>query len=122
MKAAAHARFIRQSPSKVRAVLDQVRGMSGTDARVTLGFSDRRAADPILKCLNSAIANMNSKYELNQDVAQLAEEITIAKAFAGEGPTLKRFRPRARGRATGIRKRSSHITIVVSDGQEEDEE
>ena len=64
---------------------------------------------------------MNSKYELNQDIAELAGEVTLSKAFADEGPTLKRFRPRARGRATSIRKRTSHITIVVSDGIQEDE-
>ncbi len=122
MKAVAHARFIRQSPYKVRVVLDQVRGLTAADAQVTLEFSDRRAADPILKCLNSAIANMNSKYELNQDLGELAGEVTISEAFADEGPTLKRFRPRARGRATRINKRTSHITIVVSDGDEEEED
>lgn len=121
MKAIAHSRFIRQSPYKVRAVLDQVRGLPASEARVTLEFSDRRAADPILKCLNSAIANMNSKYELNEDLSALAEDLTIEKAYADEGPTLRRFRPRARGRATAIRKRTSHITIVVSDGQEEED-
>jgi len=122
MKASAHARFIRQSPYKVRVVLDQVRGMSASEARVALEFSDRRASDPILKCLNSAVANMNTKYDLNQDLAELAGEVTVEKAFADEGPTLKRFRPRARGRATRINKRTSHITIVVSDGEEEAEE
>ncbi len=120
MKAVAHARHIRQSPYKVRVILDQVRGLSAAEARVSLEFSDRRASDPVLKCLNSAVANMNSKYELNQDIAELAGEVTIAEAFADEGPTLKRFRPRARGRATKIRKRTSHITIVVSDGQDEE--
>lgn len=122
MKSAAHARHVRQSPSKVRVVLDQVRGMSAAEARVTLEFSDRRAADPVLKCLNSALANMNSKYELHQDIAELAQDLTVDEAFANEGPTLKRFRPRARGRASKIRKRSSHITIVVSDGQEGDDQ
>ena len=102
-------------------MLDQVRGLSASEARVTLEFSDRRASDPILKCLNSAVANVNSKYELNQDLAELAGDLTVDQAFADEGPTLKRFRPRARGRASRILKRTSHITIVVSDGQEEDE-
>jgi large subunit ribosomal protein L22 len=121
MKAVAHARHIRQSPYKVRVVLDQVRGLSAAEARVTLRFSDLRASDPVLKCLNSALANANTKYELNQDIDELASDMTVHKAFADEGPTLKRFRPRARGRATKIRKRTSHITIVVSDGQEEEE-
>jgi len=71
--------------------------------------------------LNSAIANMNTKFELNQDPKELAETLTVAQAYADEGPTLKRFRPRARGRATKIRKRTSHITIVLSDGQDEEE-
>ena len=121
MKATAKARFIRQSPYKVRVVLDQVRGLSAAEARTTLEFSPRRAADPILKCLNSAVANMNTKYELNQDLGELAADVTIDEAYADEGPTLKRFRPRARGRATRINKRTSHITIVVSDGEEEEE-
>jgi large subunit ribosomal protein L22 len=121
VKSVAYARHIRQSPYKVRVVLDQVRGRPASEAQVTLRFSDRRAADPILKCLNSAIANMNTKFELNQDPKELAETLTVAQAYADEGPTLKRFRPRARGRATKIRKRTSHITIVLSDGQDEEE-
>ena len=119
MRAVAHARHIRQSPYKVRAVLDQVRGLLAADAEVALRFSNRRAADPILKCLRSALANMNSKFELGQDVDELADEVTVIEAYANEGTTIKRFRPRARGRATRIRKRTCHITIVVSDGREE---
>jgi large subunit ribosomal protein L22 len=121
MNAIAHARFIRQSPFKVRAVLDQVRGLTAAEAKVTLEFSDRRAADPVLKCLDSAIANMNTKYDLNDDLGNLAQSVTVATAFADEGPTLKRFRPRARGRASSIHKRTSHISIMVSDGQDEEE-
>lgn len=119
MRAVARARHIRQSPYKVRVVLDQVRGLSASDAEVTLRFSNRRAAGPILKCLRSAVANMNSKFELGQDMEELAGEVTVVEAYADEGVTLKRFRPRARGRATRIRKRTCHITIVVSDGREE---
>ena len=118
MRGVAHARHIRQSPYKVRVVLDQVRGRSATDAVTTLRFSSRRAAGPILKCLRSAVANMNSKFELGEDLEELVGGLTIVEAFANEGPTIKRFRPRARGRATRIRKRSCHITIVVSDGRE----
>ena len=121
MKSVAYARHIRQSPYKVRVILDQVRGQSAAEAKVALAFSDRRAADPVLKCLNSAVANMNSKYELNQDPSELAGTLVVVEAYADEGPTLKRFRPRARGRATKIRKRTSHITIVVSDGQDEED-
>lgn len=121
MRAVAHARYIRQSPYKVRLVLDQVRGRPAAEARTVLRFSNRRAADPILKCLDSAIANLNSKFDLGQDVDSLAGEVRVEEAYAGEGPTLKRFRPRARGRAARIRKRTSHITIVVSDEREERE-
>ncbi len=118
MKATARTRFVRQSPYKVRVVLDQVRGLSAADATVTLRFSNRRASDPILKCLRSAVANLNSKFDLGEDLDDLADEVTLVEAYADEGPTIKRFRPRARGRATRIRKRTCHITIVVSDGRE----
>jgi len=119
MKAHARARNVRQSPYKVRVVLNQVRGLSAADAEVALLYSNRRAAHPILKCLRSAVANMNSKFELGEDLSALAGEVRVVEAYADEGPTLKRFRPRARGRATRIRKRTCHITIVVSDGIEE---
>ncbi len=118
MKATAHARFIHQSPYKVRVMLDQVRGLSASDATVTLQFSNRRASEPILKCLRSAVANLNSKFDLGEDLDHLAGEVTLVEAYADEGPTIKRFRARARGRATRIRKRTCHITIVVADGRE----
>ncbi len=113
MKAHATGRYIRQSPYKVRAVLDLVRGLPVDEARTVLRFSERRASGPILKVLDSAVANADNN--LNLDV----EELVISEAFADEGPTLKRWRPRARGRATRIRKRTSHITIVVADGEDE---
>ena len=119
MRAVARARHIRQSPYKVRVVLDQVRGLSAADATVALQFSNRRAAEPILKCLRSAVANMNSKFELGEDLDTLAGEVTLVEVYADEGTTIKRFRPRARGRATRIRKRTCHITIVIADGREE---
>jgi large subunit ribosomal protein L22 len=113
MKAHAKARHIRQSPYKVRRVLDLVRGLPVEEARVVLTHTQRRAADPILKCLDSAVAN--AEHNLAAD----ADELVVAEAFADEGPTLKRWRPRARGRATRIRKRTSHITIVVADTEED---
>jgi len=113
MKAHAKARHVRQSPYKVRRVLDLVRGLPVDEARVVLTHTQRRAADPILKCLDSAVAN--AEHNLAAD----AEELIIAEAYADEGPTLKRWRPRARGRATRIRKRTSHITIVVADTEED---
>ena len=78
-----------------------------------LSLTPRGASDLVSKVLNSAIANAEHNHALD------AEDLVVAEAFADEGPTLKRFRPRARGRATRIRKRTSHITIVVSDGNEE---
>ncbi len=119
MRAVARARHIRQSPYKVRVVLDLVRGMSASEAETVLRYSNRRAAGPILACLRSAVANMNSKFELGEDLDHLAGGVTVVEAYADEGTTIKRFRPRARGRATRIRKRTCHITIVVSDGREE---
>lgn len=112
MKVRAQAKHIRQSPYKVRRVLDLVRGLPVEEARHVLAFTERRAADPVTKVLNSAVANAEHNFAID------AGELVVAEAFADEGPTLKRWRPRARGRATRIRKRTCHITIVVS---EEDE-
>lgn len=112
MKAKAQAKYIRQSPQKVRAVLDQVRGLPVDDALVLLQFSERRASDPVYKVLRSAVANADENYGFD------STELVISEAFADEGPTLKRFRPRARGRATPIHKRTSHITVVVSNVEE----
>ena len=113
MKVPAHARFVRQSPQKVRVVLDTVRGVPVPDALVTLSFADRRAAGTVKKVLESAVANALENHDIP------AEDLVVAEAYANEGPTLKRFRPRARGRATQILKRTSHITIVVSNDEED---
>ena len=112
MKARAQAKYVRQSPYKVRRVLDLVRGMPVDEARATLDFTNRRAAPTIKKVLESAVANAEHNLALD------AEELFVAEAYADEGPTLKRWRPRARGRATRINKRTSHITIVVADDEE----
>jgi large subunit ribosomal protein L22 len=112
MKAHATARYVRQSPYKVRRVLDLVRGLPVEEARVVLEFTNRRATEPIMKTLNSDVSNAEHNLALD------ADELTVTEAFADEGPTLKRFRPRARGRATQIRKRTCHITIVVADEEE----
>ncbi|REK19780.1 MAG: 50S ribosomal protein L22 [Actinobacteria bacterium] len=113
MKVKAHARFVRQSPYKVRRVLDLVRGLPVEEAEHVLRLTSRGATEPVAKVLRSAIANAEHNHALD------AEELFVAEAYANEGPTLKRYRPRARGRATQIRKRTSHITIVVSDRDEE---
>lgn len=101
-------RNLRTSAYKVRVVLDLVRGKSVAEARDILRFTDRGPAEPILKLLNSAVANAEHNDE------QRAEELIIGACYADEGVTMKRFRPRAKGRASKIRKRGSHITIVVS--------
>jgi large subunit ribosomal protein L22 len=116
MNVSAKARFVRQSPYKVRRVLDLVRGLPVAEARDVLAFTNRRATEPITKVLESAVANAAHNHALDDT------ELTVVAAFADEGPTLKRYRPRARGRATQILKRTSHITIVVGDGREDDEE
>lgn len=107
MTARASARFVHQSPYKTRRMLDLVRGRSVPDARAVLRFSDRRASEVIAKVLESAVANAHVRHALDP------EELVVIEAFANEGPTLKRFRPRARGRAFPIRKRTCHITISV---------
>ena len=113
MKVKAQAKYVRQSPYKVRRVLDLVRGLPVDEARSVLAFTDRRATEPISKVLRSAVANAEHNHALD------ADELVIAEAFADEGPTLKRYRPRARGRATRVRKRTSHITIVLAERNEE---
>jgi large subunit ribosomal protein L22 len=113
MKVKAQARYVRQSPYKVRRVLDLVRGLPVGEAEHVLRLTPRGATEPVAKVLKSAIANAEHNHALD------AEELVVAEAYADEGPTLKRFRPRARGRATQIRKRTSHITIIVSDRTEE---
>ncbi len=109
MKVRAQARFIRQSPYKVRRVLDLIRGLPVEEAERVLEFTSRAAAEPIRKVLRSAVANAEHNHALD------AEELFVAEAFADEGPTLRRVRPRARGRATRIRKRTSHITVAVAE-------
>ena len=101
-------RYLRTSPYKIREVLDLIRGLDVDDARHVLQFSDRGAAGEVLKVLNSAVANADHTLNIP------ADELKVAVAFADEGPTIKRWRPRARGRATRIRKRTCHVTIVVA--------
>ncbi len=102
------ARYVRSSAFKAREVLDLVRGKSYSEAREILTFSERRISDTIAKCLDSAVANAEHNDDLDGD------ELFVAACYADEGPTLKRWRPRARGRATRIRKRTCHITVVVA--------
>ena len=113
MKVRAQAKYVRQSPYKVRRVLDLVRGLPVQEAEDLLRLTQRGATEPVTKVLRSAVANAEHNHALD------ADDLVVAEAYADEGPTLKRYRPRARGRATRIRKRTSHITIVVSDMNEE---
>ncbi len=106
--ARASARYVRSSASKARAVLDLIRGESCERADEILQFSERRISHVVSRCLDSAIANAEHNANLP------AEELYVAACYADEGPTLKRWRPRARGRATPIMKRTCHITIVLA--------
>ena len=104
----ARASYIRSSAYKAREVLDLIRGKSCVDAQDILAFSERDVAQPINKVLDSALANAEHNDGLDID------ELYVSACYADEGPTLKRWRPRARGRATRIRKRTCHITVIVS--------
>ena len=102
------ARYIRMSPSKVRRVLDQIRGRTYKEALIILEFMPYRACEPIIKVLRSAVANAEHNAGLEPST------LVISKAYADGGPTLKRYRPRAQGRAYQIRKRTCHITVAVA--------
>ena len=104
----ARSRYVRSAPRKARLVMDHIRGKEVEQARAILTHAPRAVAEDILKLLNSAIANAESAYELGPD------ELRIVKAFVDEGPTIKRYRPRALGRATPIKKRTSHMTIELT--------
>jgi large subunit ribosomal protein L22 len=106
-EAIAVAKFIRTSPTKARQVVDLIRGRHVDDARRVLRFSERSASATIAKVLESAVANAEHNHSLP------ADELVVARAWVDEGPTLRRFRPRALGRATRVRKRTCHISVVV---------
>lgn len=107
-QAKATARYIRMSPRKIRRVLDQIRGLSYREALIILEFMPYRACDPVLKVLRSAVANAENNLGLDPS------KLVVSEAFADQGPVLKRYRPRAQGRAYMIRKPTSHITIAVA--------
>jgi large subunit ribosomal protein L22 len=104
----AQARWVRMSARKARLVLDNIRGRSVPEARTVLAFTQRAAAREIDRVLASAVANAESAHGLDGD------ELIVVGAYADEGPTLKRWRARARGRVNRIRKRTCHITVVVA--------
>jgi large subunit ribosomal protein L22 len=104
----AQAKYVRTSARKARLVCDHIRGKDVAEARAILAFTPRQAAKAWSKLLESAVANAENNHEL------VGEELRIHSVVADEGPTLKRFRPRAMGRATRIRKRTSHLTITLT--------
>jgi len=108
VKVRATAKYVRVSPTKVRQLARVIQGEHVNEARRVLQFSGKGAAEPLLKCLESAIANAENNDGLDPDA------LYVQSCFCDEGPTLKRFQPRAQGRAYRIRKRTSHITVVVS--------
>ncbi len=112
MQAKAVAKTIRVAPRKVRLVVDLIRGKQVGEAVAILRHTPKAASPVVEKVLKSAIANAEHNYELNPD------NLVITEAYVNEGPTLKRFRPRAMGRASQINKRTSHITVVVSEKKE----
>ena len=109
IQARAEAKYVRLSARKARLVLDHIRGRSVPEARTILAFTSRAAAVDIEKVLRSAVANAESAHGLDGD------ELIVFAAYADEGPTLKRWRARARGRVNRIRKRTCHITLIVSE-------
>ena len=106
-RALAKARFVRMSPTKCRRVVDLVRGLPVNEALAILRYSPQAAAEPVAKVVASAAANAENNFDMDP------ETLVVAVAMVDEGPTLKRIRPRAQGRAYRIRKRTSHITIEV---------
>ncbi|GAA3952759.1 50S ribosomal protein L22 [Gordonia caeni] len=106
--ARATAKFVRVTPMKARRVIDLIRGKNVDEALDILRFAPQAASEPVSKVLASAVANAENNLGLDR------RTLVITEAFADEGPTMKRFQPRAQGRAFRIRKRTSHITVVVS--------
>ena len=119
VEAKAQARFVRVTPTKARRVVDLVRGKNAQEAISVLTFAPQAASEQVLKVLNSAIANARQK----ADRASLAFDerlLVVDEAYVDEGPTMKRFRPRAQGRASRILKRTSHITLHVAQPERKD--
>lgn len=110
--AQATAKTVRIAARKVRLVIDLIRGKSVAEALAILKFTPRGASPVVTKVLNSAIANAENNFDLDR------QDLVVSEAYVNEGPTLKRFRPRAKGSASPINKRTSHITVVVSEKEE----
>ena len=106
------ARYVRISSRKVKAVIDLIRGKSVKEAQGILMFTPKAASEPVLKVLNSAVANAVNNHGMR------AESLVVKATYVDEGPTLKRIRPRAKGSASRINKRTSHITVIVAPREE----
>ncbi|GAB3485254.1 50S ribosomal protein L22 [Flexivirga sp.] len=117
--AKAQARFVRITPMKARRVVDMVRGKNVQEAIHLLTFAPQGASEQVLKTLNSAVANARQKAD-QASVAFDERLLVVTEAYVDEGPTMKRFRPRAQGRASRILKRSSHITLHVAQPERKD--
>ncbi|HHV18265.1 MAG TPA: 50S ribosomal protein L22 [Thermoanaerobacterales bacterium] len=109
MEARAKARYVRIAPRKVRIVLDLIRGKQVAEALTILKFTPKAASNPLKKLLNSAAANAENNFDMNRDA------LYISECYADQGPIIKRYRPRAQGRATSIHKKTSHITIILKE-------
>ncbi|MBR3298849.1 MAG: 50S ribosomal protein L22 [Clostridia bacterium] len=105
----ATAKYIRISARKVKIVIDLIRGKDVTEAEAILMYTPKAASEPTLKLLRSAIANAENNLDMSRDT------LYVAEVFANQGPTLRRYRPRSRGSASRIRKRTSHITIILDE-------
>ncbi len=114
MQARAMSKNVGMSPRKMRMVIDLIRGRSVNEAYSILKFSKKAATTPIEKALRSAVANAQQKADAQGTFLDV-DDLVVREAFVNEGPTMKRFSPRAMGRATPIMKRSSHITIIVDE-------
>jgi large subunit ribosomal protein L22 len=112
MEAKAQARYVRVTPMKARRVVDLIRGRQAEEALAVLAFAPQAASEPVLKVVQSAVANARVKADRASEAFD-ERELVVREAYVDEGPTMKRFRPRAQGRAYRIRKRTSHITVVV---------
>jgi large subunit ribosomal protein L22 len=112
MQAKAIARFVRMSPRKARLVVDQIRGKSVNEAYAILRFSKKAASEPISKTLRSAVANAQYRAQEQGEVVDV-DDLYVRECYVNEGPTMRRYRAAAMGRAAPIRKRTSHITVVV---------
>ena len=113
VESTARVRHIRITPMKARRVVDLIRGRQAEEALAILKFAPQAAAQPVFKLVESAIANARVKAD-NENLPFNEDELVVARAFVDEGATLKRFRPRAQGRAFRINKRTSHITVVLA--------